>query len=427
MVTDKRGSRSGSARDASVQLASSPRFEARREAFIDAATVIMNRDGASGMTLAEVANALGLTTPSVRYYFKKKEDLAAACLMRTLSKLEELFSQAAPADRLEDKLKVLITRNLELLAEIRAGKSPPLAVLSDLRAFTSQNTGAIVTAYRSMFAGLRTFFASPETKGMSAATLNQRSFLLLIILLWIPAWIDQYDEIDHPKIAIRIIDVLVNGLATTDAAWDPVLTPTQVLLGTQAASLEPEAFLVAATKVINEQGYRGASIDKISAKLNMTKGSFYHHHDAKDEFVIECFERTFRIVANSQSAAFALGTSGWSCLVSTCASLAEFQLSEHGPLLLNTAISVLPHDIASRMLANWHQITERFALMVSDGMIDGTIRTVDAKIAAQLINAAVNSVAHLPLWAQPKPTEDTVQSYLEPLFFGFASRRQKAV
>src|SRR3990167_7905185 len=115
MVTDKRGSRSGSARDASVQLASSPRFEARREAFIDAATVIMNRDGASGMTLAEVANALGLTTPSVRYYFKKKEDLAAACLMRTLSKLEELFSQAAPADRLEDKLKVLITRNLELL------------------------------------------------------------------------------------------------------------------------------------------------------------------------------------------------------------------------------------------------------------------------------------------------------------------------
>ena len=53
-----------------------------------------------------------------------------------------------------------------------------------------------------------------------------------------------------------------------------------------------DAFLQAATFLINEQGYRGASVEKISARLNVTKGSFYHYNDNKDDLVANCFERS---------------------------------------------------------------------------------------------------------------------------------------
>jgi hypothetical protein len=36
------------------------------------------------------------------------------------------------------------------------------------------------------------------------------------------------------------------------------------------------AYLRAATRLVNEYGYRGASVDRIAAELRLTKGSFYH-------------------------------------------------------------------------------------------------------------------------------------------------------
>ena len=69
-----------------------------------------------------------------------------------------------------------------------------------------------------------------------------------------------------------------------------------------APETQRETFLTAATRLINQRGYRGASVEKISAELNVTKGSFYHHNDAKDELVVACFERTFDVMRRVQSA-----------------------------------------------------------------------------------------------------------------------------
>ena len=39
-----------------------------------------------------------------------------------------------------------------------------------------------------------------------------------------------------------------------------------------------DAFLRAATSLVNEQGaYFGASVNRISARLNLIKGAIYHH------------------------------------------------------------------------------------------------------------------------------------------------------
>ena len=63
-----------------------------------------------------------------------------------------------------------------------------------------------------------------------------------------------------------------------------------------------ESFLMAASRQINEHGYRGASVDRISAALNVTKGAFYHHNEAKDDLVAACFRRSFGIAREAQQA-----------------------------------------------------------------------------------------------------------------------------
>ena len=63
------------------------RFRAKRDAILAAAAEAINEQSAKGMTFADVARRVGLNTTSVTYYFKRKEDLAAACFEYTLDYL----------------------------------------------------------------------------------------------------------------------------------------------------------------------------------------------------------------------------------------------------------------------------------------------------------------------------------------------------
>ena len=64
--------------------------------------------------------------------------------------------------------------------------------------------------------------------------------------------------------------------------------------------------------MVNEQGYHGTLIDKISAQLHVTKGSSYHHHhhhhhhndnNNKQDLIFTCFERTFAVLRRGLSLA----------------------------------------------------------------------------------------------------------------------------
>ena len=67
----------------------------------------------------------------------------------------------------------------------------------------------------------------------------------------------------------------------------------------------------AATELVNEQGYRGASVDRISARLNLTKGAFYHHHENKLDLIAACFERSFGVLRHVLQAAEQAQGPGW--------------------------------------------------------------------------------------------------------------------
>src|ERR1700710_2514651 len=119
---------------AQAAVQSTDRFERKREAILDAATDLLNARGVKGLTLGVTAAAVDLSTTSVTYYFKRKDDLAAACMLRGVEALTSMVEQALAEQTPQARLHRLLTLYLERVRRSAVGELPPLPALSDLRA-----------------------------------------------------------------------------------------------------------------------------------------------------------------------------------------------------------------------------------------------------------------------------------------------------
>ncbi|AAK25154.1 TetR/AcrR family transcriptional regulator [Caulobacter vibrioides] len=406
--------------DGRIAGAATARYARKKETILAAATAILNRQGVRGMTLADVAASVGLNTTSVTYYYRKKDDLAAACFMRGLERFEAMVEQAAgeatPAARIIKFLDLYLDLNLR----VRLGEATPLTSFAEIKALKEPLRGSVIGAFNDLFRRVRSFFDDPALAHLDKRQRNARTHLLMEQVFWSGRWLRRYDVEDYGRVLERMSDILLNGLPTAERGWNPHALPDPTPLSPEGLEWR-ETFLVAATRLINQRGYRGASVEDISAALNVTKGSFYHHHDDKDALVAECFERTFTVTRRSQLDARALPTDSWTQLVSTAAGLTSYQLSEHGPLLRASSLGALPEPLRSDMADGYMRGWQRFASIISDGVADGSIRAIDASIAAHMINSMLNAAASLEAWVPGLQREEAADLFARPLLTGVLS------
>ena len=397
---------------------STRRFREKREAILAAAAEAINEQSAKGMTFADVARRVGLNTTSVTYYFKRKEDLAAAAFEHTLdyllSMLDEARREATPQARVARYLQL----NMARLARIEQGEERAFAVLSDLRATEEPVRSRLMARWREVFRRTRALWGDPLSKAETDLA-GARAHVLLENTFWLRVWLPRYEPDQYSRVEARLMDIFAHGIAVPDADWHP-----QTLdLPHDDPVPGREAFLLAATRLINELGYRGASVQRIASELNVTKGSFYHHLDAKDELVIACYKRSFDAIADAQRLADTrLGTQ-WERLTATIATLLDVQFSEHGPLLRTTALSGLPAGARHAMVDRSNRIARRFAGTMSDGIAEGTIRAVDTLIAAQALMAFLNAAFDMRKWAWSMPRDRALALYGSTLLHGMFDNR----
>ena len=396
------------------------KFDRKREAVLDAAARIFNRDGVRGATLADVGSAVDLNIKSLRYYFTRKDDLAAAAFLRAIDVYSALIAEASTRATPEDRVHSLVRLYFDMTRDVTLGAAPPFLHFGDLRALPQPQAEPVFAAFIEMFRALRRLVRTPQLKAAGRSVVNARTHLLLSQLLWSVIWAQRYEPEDLPRAADRMADILLNGLAVDPAAWRPRVSPlpiSQQDVGNPAQ----QAFLRAATALVNDQGYRGASIDRIAAAINMTKGAFYHYHDAKDDVVVACFERTFQMMRCAQTETTSAET-GLEQVADAACLLVHHQLTDEGPLLRTSALTAVPEPLRNQMTARLDRITARFADGISDGIIDGSVRPCDAAIAAQMITGLVNSTEELPRWIEHLTPDDAVTLYAAPGFLGLYCR-----
>jgi AcrR family transcriptional regulator len=398
------------------------RYERKREAILDAAATLFNARGLGGTIIADVAQSVGLTTTSVTYYYRRKEDLAAACLLRAIEVMDALVTRAeVEADTAASRLTRFVELYFGLLADTAEGRAPEGINFWDLRALTGQQAAPAMAAFVALFRRLRELFRATSGPTFSRIEQNARAHLVFSAIIRAKGWAGRYETEDYPRAAARMADILINGIAATDRTWAPAMLELSTPRGTDAGEVSRAAFLKAATELVNEHGYRGASVDRISARLKVTKGSFYHHNDTKDDLVAACFGRTFDVIRMAHWKSMTVADDGWSRLCAACAALVRHQFSEDGPLLRLSALSVTAEAVRPGLLAEIGRLSEKTAGMIADGIADGSIRAVDATIAAELVNGMVNAAAELSKWS-PAATNDTAADlFVKPLMFGVFS------
>lgn len=395
-----------------------PRFSQKRAAIVAAATEVMNRRGVRGMTLAEVAERVGLITTSVTYYFRKKDTLAAACFAAGIERLGALAHAARAETTSEARIRRLLGLYLDLRARIVTGEAAPIPIFSDLRALGPEAHGPVAYAYAGLFRRIRGLFAGPGGETLSRGAATARTEILLEQIHWAEAWLPRFRVAEYPAIGERMADILIGGLAIAGATWRPARLD---IGGDAAPAAGREAFLKAATQLINQRGYRGASIELISAARGVTKGSFYHHHSGKDDLVAACFARSFAVVRRAQATAAALEGDAWLQLTSAAAALTAFQFSPAGPLLRSSALAALPEQLREAMLRQSDQLSDGFQAMIAAGVAAGALRPVDPFIAAQMLNATLNAAADLPFLLRNPPADVAVELYARPIFTGLTA------
>lgn len=401
-----------------VEPTNTKRFQAKRDAILAAAAAAINEQSAKGMTFADVARRVGLNTTSVTYYFKRKEDLAAAAFEQTLAWLDWVLDQALAEATPEARVARFLAINMERLARIARGEEQAVAILSDLRAMEEPLKGQLLTGWRNIFRKTRSIWGSDGSRAETDLR-GARAHVLLENSFWLNAWMSRYEIDEYPRVEARLMDVFRHGIAAPGQHWQPRLF--------ELVHEEPEpgreSFLLAATRLINELGYRGASVQRIASELNVTKGSFYHHLDAKDDLLIACYKRSFDILADAQRLAEGHAGSHWEKLESAIATLLDYQFSERGPLLRTTALSGLPLAVRNTMLDRSNRIARRFAGMLSDGIAEGSVRPIDPLVASQALMALQNAAFDMRKWASTMPRERAVTFYASTLAFGLFDDR----
>ena len=398
------------------------RYERKRGALLDAATALINDRGAKATTLQAVSRAVELSTTSVTYYFPRKDVLAAAVFERAIERLRAFVDEAAGEKDPRARVRRLLELHVQLRADVIRGTDVPIATLSEVRTLDDAIRKPLLEQYVELFRATRALWGPipREHKPLFTA----RAHLLLETIYWLPVWLARYPIDEFPRVHRQLFELFDKGLAVEGAQWTPLALPDGADGQPRDESVPDEEersapnFLGVATRLINESGYRGASVVRIVEELDVTKGSFYHHLDAKDDLILECFRRTFSRISAVQRTAAETGRDQWEHLEAMMAYLMDLQFEGSFPLTRTSALQALPAELRTEVVERSDRTALRYGNTLVEGAQEGSIRLVDPNIASQTITAMLNSAYDLRGWASQMHRDDAIRIYASCLTRG---------
>lgn len=400
------------------------KFDEKRGAIVHAASVLMNETGIQATTLNRVAQAIGLNATSVTYYFPRKDELIVTVYAETIALMKKTAEEALAEPTTERRIAKFVELHVTLRGRIREGERGLITALSEIRSLDEEYRDKLLYAYREVVNDVRAFFGEPANEP-ERALFSARAHILIEAMLWWPVWSLRYSVLDFPRVGKKIIDILCYGIPAVQGEWQPqALIDGGWRSDGEEAPQQNDEFMRAATMMINERGYRGASVNRIAEALNVTKGSFYHHHDAKDDLVMDCFRRSYDRLSKVQMAGQDAQGSYWTRLSSVLNELMELQFFDPMALLRTTALQALDNERKVDVVTRSNRLARRFAGFLIDGFADGSVRAIDPLVASQIIMSTLNGAYEARRWAKRFDDRSlAIETYLSALSEGMLAKR----
>ncbi len=171
------------------------------------ASVMFNKHGYEGLSLADIAKVLGITKQAIYYYTKSKEDLLLKCYTRAL----DLADQAYDHSEMEGN-----TGFEKIVSFVRFHLNPdaePSAILDNLGALTPEHRQTISSRAKALEQRMRGFIR----EGIEDGSINHidpkfAEFWILGSLSWMPKWFKSDGEVSATEVADSFIQLIGEGL-----------------------------------------------------------------------------------------------------------------------------------------------------------------------------------------------------------------------
>jgi len=398
--------------------ANTARYNEKREAILDAGARVLNRKGLSAVRLTDVAAEIGLKRPGIVYYFGNVEELAEALYGRSLSQLERRIEIAIERPTLRDRLAALIDQELDHHAAERRGEAIRRPQLGEIRALSGARRRVLGRRYDRILRRVARLLETDETPGRLIRRLGP-AHIVMESIFWLPAWLDEYEPWMFSRVRDALIDVHLHGFrnAPPPRAVPVIGEPPRV----ETPEIDQDSYLRMATRLICDFGFRGASIDRIAAELGVTKGSFYHHIAQKNELIETCFAHSQQRLSEIQRRASERDLPPHDRLDAALATVVKIQFEGRFPLLRVSALVALESDARAKIIVQAKRNFRWFASEIAAGVANGTLRSADPHVSAQVLGVAVNAVYDLARLYRGEVSSRDADVFCDLLRYGIAA------
>lgn len=177
-----------------------------------AASDLFNKRGFHATSLDEVAAQVGISKPSIYYYYKNKSELLLGCYSNTLDICESLLNEAEIKGETPLKKICHFTRDLIYLHCSEGA----IAVITEAESVPEDAIPQVRDRSQAITRRLKAWTAEGRKKGVLRADLGDITPMFAMgAVYWVPRWYNDEGHLSPDEIADAYISFLVDGITAS--------------------------------------------------------------------------------------------------------------------------------------------------------------------------------------------------------------------
>ena len=191
-------------------------------------------------------------------------------------------------------------------------------------------------------------------------------------------------------------------------------------------ALKRHAVLETAARAFADNGYYQTSLDDIASELNITKPTLYYYIKNKEDILFECKQIGLVRMGDAMAEAERLGKNGLERIMIFLGAYGEYVLNDFFRCLVFLDNRALNAKTRAKLQEGERALDKRLRTWLIEGMEDGSVASVNPKMATFMLFGAFNWIPH---WYQKSgefAPPEIAKLFLGYLRDGIASRDDAA-
>jgi AcrR family transcriptional regulator len=199
-----------------------PGYDNQREQILARAAELFARQGYSATSMNQVAEACGVSKPSLYHYVRDKDQLLVEIAEGHVAKLNALVDEVqrqplAP----EARVRRLIETFLDVYADSQAAHR---VLTEDVKFLQESDRERVLDAQRAVVAAFADAVAAARPELRHADLLKPLTMLLFGMMNWMFTWLQPDGRLTHTAMAPVVADLFFGGLHAVQLALPPEAT-----------------------------------------------------------------------------------------------------------------------------------------------------------------------------------------------------------